>query len=185
MLQTLAGSYQYTCATANLGVGHACYSTTANYQPVATQANGNMPYINSIAFNQAYAPGVVKGGSNGGNSGSMTGWAVGNDGLVLMTMWNSTTAPTTNTFAAPTVWTVAPMGASFNNVVQLTSGFVNLMGIVWDNAMVGYIYGDNVIMSTHNGGGTWVAETPNSIVTTGTAAIPLSISALGVVPTTY
>ena len=182
MLQTLAGSYQYTCAAANLNAANkACFFGT-NYQPVATQANGNIPYINSIAFNQMYAPGVVKGGSNGGNTGGITGWAVGNDGLVFTTSWNSTTAPTSNTFAAPTVWTQAVMGPAFNNVVQLSTGFVNLMGIVWDNAMVGYIYGRNVIMSTHNGGMTWVAETPNTIVTAGT---PITLYALGVVPTTY
>ena len=74
------------------------------------------------------------------------------------------------------------MGAAFNNVVQLSTGSVNLMGIVWDNAMVGYIYGDNIIMSTHNGGMTWVAETPNSVVTSTNA---VTIYAVGVVPTTY
>jgi len=181
VVQTLS-SYQYTCATANRQAGVCYVSGTTSISPVGTQANGAIPYINSIAFNQAYAPGVVKGGSNGGNTGGITGWAVGNDGLVYTTSWNSTTAPTTNTFVAPTVWTVASMGASFINVVQLSTGSVNLMGIVWDNAMVGYIYGNDIIMSTHNGGMTWVAETPNSIVT---AAVPITISALGVVPTTY
>ena len=33
-----------------------------------------------------------------------------------------------------------------------------------DNANVGYMYGTGVILSTHNGGLTWLPETPNLLI---------------------
>lgn len=35
-----------------------------------------------------------------------------------------------------------------------------------DNMNVGYIYGSGVILSTHNAGLNWIAETPNPLIIT-------------------
>ena len=49
-----------------------------------------------------------------------------------------------------------------------------------DNTMTGYIYGNGIILSTHNAGATWMVESPNTMI----IAQP-QVVGLATVPTTY
>jgi len=57
----------------------------------------------------------------------------------------------------------------------------DIYGITWDNNVHGYIYGLGFILATHDGGKTWVAESPADLVATS----GLAIWTLANVPTTY
>ena len=46
--------------------------------------------------------------------------------------------------------------------------------------MTGYIYGNGIILSTHNAGATWMVESPNTMI----IAQP-QVVGLATVPTTY
>lgn len=68
---------------------------------------------------------------------------------------------------------------------KTTDAFVtdnSVYGITWDNAQHGWIYGYGYIMSTQNGGATWVYETPADV---GVTSVTPKVSALASVPTTY
>ena len=145
-----------------------CYSslatTPAAYSPVASMSANNIPYIAGVAFTQ--------------QSGVYKGWAVGNRGTVYTTTF---TPSTVTPFITATSWVFYNGPAAFSNAVQQASGWVNLWGIVWDNSNVGYVYGVNCILSTHDGGMNWRSETPNSMIVGGAA----NIWGVATVPTTY
>ena len=145
---TVSGTGQITQkpAAAGSNIYSWCATTTA-YAPAATQAANTIPYISGVAFTQT--AGVYK------------GWAVGNRGAVYTTTF---TPSAVSPFLTATSWVFYNAPAAFVNAVQLSSGWVNLYGIVWDNSNVGYIYGVNLILSTHNAGINWMVETPNSMI---------------------
>jgi len=69
--------------------------------------------------------------------------------------------------------------ATFGTGASATScgaAFSPTLGIVWDNMMHGWIYGYESILSTHNGGLTWVYETPNALVLATTASKILTMA---------
>jgi len=158
-----------TSPTAAASNPNWCYSTLATtpaaYSPVASMNTNNIPYIAGVAFTQ--------------KSGVYKGWAVGNRGAVYTTTF---TPSAVTPFVTATSWTFFNGPAAFSNAVQQASGWVNLWGIVWDNSNVGYIYGVNLILSTHDGGNNWQSETPNSMIVGTTAA---NIWGVATVPTTY
>ena len=164
-------SYSYACSSANQLANGLCWNTGATtpaaYSPQGTALNGAIPVINSLAFLRQ-------------SSGAYMGWAVGNDGLVFVTSL-SLPGATGGGRGIITSWTQAAMGAAFASMVQLPTGFQHLIGIVWDNAQVGYIYGKGIILSTHNAGATWVVDAPTALLVSSGA----SINALAVVPTKY
>jgi len=191
VMQTLAG-FTYTCPTAETSGTYSntitaatlasgqitvkpaavlanyswcATSVPAAYTPAATQAANTIPYITGVAFTQT--AGVYK------------GWAVGNRGAVYTTTF---TPSSVSPFQTATSWAFYSAPAAFVNAVQLSSGWVNLYGIVWDNSNVGYIYGVNLILSTHNGGTNWMVETPNSMIV---GTTPTNIWGIATVPTTY
>jgi len=141
-------------------------------QPIAGpsgfgQANGTIPYVNSIAFNLV--------------GGMYQGWAVGgfhnytSNVSVPMLLKATAMTPTTMHNAQATYlatqWTAQPVG-NFP-AAQLTS-------IVWDNNHVGYIFGQGVILSTHDAGTTWYSETPAGLV-----LASVEVVSAAPVPTTY
>jgi hypothetical protein len=58
----------------------------------------------------------------------------------------------------------------------------SVYGITWDNSMHGWIFGFGYIMSTQNGGSTWVYETPSDV---GVTSVTPKVAAIASVPTTY
>lgn len=59
-----------------------------------------------------------------------------------------------------------------------------LYGVVWDNPLHGWIYGSGVILVTHNGGNTWLFETPNGLLVGG-AGQPSKVITMANVPSNY
>lgn len=55
-------------------------------------------------------------------------------------------------------------------------------GITWDNANHGWVYGYGFIMSTQNGGVSWVYETPADV---GVTTVTPKVAVIASVPTTY
>lgn len=123
-------------------------------------SSGSIPYLYGIAFNVA--------------NGTYYGWAVGANGTVLKGPMPQATLHNSAATYLSVQWNAVPM----TTLAQTVTAALN--GIVWDNNMVGYIYCQNVIMATHNGGVTWFAETPAAIVLQG-----LDVWVAAHVPTTY
>ena len=134
---------------------------TESFLPL--QAAGTIPAINGLGFVMA--------------GGQYLGWAVGDSGLVLRTSF--AVASYAGAVAPLTRWSVVN-GTAISSAVYLPSGFLNLYGITWDNALTGYIFGAAVILSTHDGGATWALETGNAIVT-----LQAPVVAVASVPTQY
>jgi len=165
------GGFNITCTTSDAtstsatpaGTGKCVTTATGNpsFVPLATQATNTLPVINAVAFTQ--------------KGGMYYGWAVGNSGLVLSTTFTSANV-STSSFTPATTWTAVYIPA-----VLTTSSYTNLYGIVWDNMNVGYIYGSGVILSTHNAGLNWIAETPNPLIITS----GINVQAIATVPTSY
>jgi len=133
--------------------------------------SGSIPVINSIAF---MTP------RQGTYVGKYVGWAVGENGLILKTLtgvpiktqsnaqqfgtqfnpltyqWSALTPSSAATYPAALLY---PAG----NAVTSFPVLFSLYQIIWDNNAVGYIYGQGVILSTHNMGATWQPETPPSV----------------------
>jgi hypothetical protein len=176
-----AGTVANPATTIPAAAGSFCVNSAtpnnAAFTPSATQALGNIPQLNNLGF--FVAPGT----------GTYTGWAVGNSGLLLTTQFNMTgvsnsltSLQSVSTWAPPAA---ATLTGAFNNAVMLPpaqGGSANIYGIVWDNYKVGYMYGVSFILSTHNSGLSWVAETPNSIIS-GTS--PVTVFSMAMVPTSY
>jgi hypothetical protein len=134
------------------------------YMPLATQASNTIPAINGLGFTSTL--------------GKYNGWAVGDSGLVLKTSF-AMTAVTNSVNAPVTSWTVVN-GTAISSIVYASTGYANLYGITWDNSNTGYIYGNAVILSTHNAGATWAVESPNTMIIAQPQVVGLSA-----VPTTY
>jgi len=164
---TVANSSAFL-ATSGIIIGTANGGFSWNMQPINTFTNFNttsasIPMLNSIAF------------ARNSTSGYYNGWAVGEKGAILQTTVKIATPKGIAATYYQTTWNVAPQAA---NLLQTSTPNANW--IVWDNDKVGYIFGDQVILSTHNSGMTWAIETP--------AAVSLNQAAVYAgahVPTTY
>jgi len=144
-----------------------------------------VPVINSIAF-------TLGGGSL---TGRYMGWAVGENGLILKTVTGIPIRTLSNLKQDLLVYQWAGLGAAAAGATGIyppgllypsgtaLGAFPNLFalaGIVWENNNVGYIYGQAVILSTHNAGATWQVETPPAVAANGVWVAPAAT-----VPTTY
>ena len=126
---------------------------------VGTFASGSMPKLNAIAARANKA----------GTAYSII--AVGNYGFAARA-----TIPVGNAYSnspSPPAVHFAPLaiGGLTTGVVgdvYSTHGFTyasaHLNGIVWDNAVVGWIWGNWGVYVTNDGGVTWSASTPNAVV---------------------
>jgi len=101
-------------------------------------------------------------------NGTYSAWAVGTSGLILKSNLGtrSTLSSLIYTPKLGPQATFAPVPAAVNPAQVLA---LNLVGIVWDNAHVGYAFGAGVIQSTHDSGATWQLETPAILSTAGAA----------------
>lgn len=59
-----------------------------------------------------------------------------------------------------------------------------MYGIVWDNPLHGWIYGEDTILVTHNGGANWLYESPNSLLVPASTN-PTQVQAMANVPSNF
>jgi len=155
-------------ATSGIIIATANGGFSWNMQPINTFTNFNttsasIPMLNCIAF------------ARNSTTGYYNGWAVGEKGAILQAPVKIGTAKGVVATYYQTTWSQATQAA---NLLQTSTPNANW--IVWDNDKVGYIFGDQVILSTHNSGISWAIETP--------AAVSLNQAAVYAgahVPTTY
>jgi hypothetical protein len=163
-------------------------------------AGGNLPFASSSAnvggliiatFNGGFTWSLQTSSSNlainavsfYSKVGKYYGFAAADMGVMLSTVFNQTTV---SNLIAPTVttWTAVALPA-------IVTSSNHLLGVSWDNNLKGYAFGYGTILSTANGGQTWVSETPSSIYSaTAAAAVAtgvttFAIPALASVPTSY
>lgn len=146
-LQQNLPSWSYWTGASSTAVP-AAYTVTNTYV-TALNSSSMLPGLNDVA---CYATTV-------GTSPFYNCMAVGDYGYVVKAQYPAVTVSNT-VITSTTSWV-------YQNVTQvsLTSGFLDVYGVTWDNNMVGYMYGYQTILSTHDGGATWIAETPNQIIT--------------------
>jgi len=89
--------------------------------------------------------------------------------------------------ALPSVGTVSlTSGGTFPSTASATSQIgAHLLGVVFDNPQVGWIFGYSTILRTSNGGTTWFSETPFQIAAQPTGAGGQAVFGLVPVPTSY
>lgn len=126
-----------------------------------SQGNGTLPTLYSVA---SYSTG-----------GNYYVWAVGAAGYVVKSTFAASSI-NTGVYSTPiSTWT----GVAIAQAMPATA-YLDLYGITWDNNNVGYIWGDTLILSTHNAGQTWQVETPNNVVINSNI-----VQAFATAPTTY
>lgn len=130
----------------NVAISNAGASTNTYF--TALNTTNNLPGLNDVA---CYATTV-------GTAPYYNCMAVGDTGYVVKAQYPAVTVSNT-VITSTTSWT-------YQNITQvaLSSGYLDVYGITWDNNKVGYMYGEQTILSTHDGGVTWVSETPNNII---------------------
>jgi len=147
-------------------------------------ANQTFPTLLGVA-NSATPVSRSAGAPVAGSVPNVTVWAVGASGVMLV----SNLGPRTSMGMINSP--IYGAQSFFSQVYQPAYPYgLDLVGIVWDNNLVGYAWGDAIIISTHDGGNTWALETPNLLVTAGAAAgtylgSNAVIASIAVVPTTY
>ena len=156
--QTLPSSFSYGSVGLVIASQTPLTSTTvANW--VGTFATGSLPKLNAIAARANKA----------GTAYSVI--AVGNYGFAVRA-----TIPVGNAYSnsptAPAVqfspFAIGGLTTGVVGDVYTVNGWSyaspHLYGIVWDNAMVGYIWGNSGVYETHDGGVTWSASTPSTVI---------------------
>jgi len=127
-----------------------------------------IPVINSIAF---MTPMV------GTQVGMYVGWAVGENGLMVKTTGGvpmRSRSKSGQIATATLQWTTLSVGSggSYPLAALYPSGSVaagsfpnlySLYQVIWDNNEVGYVFGQGIILSTHNQGATWQPEAPPAV----------------------
>jgi len=155
------------------------YFNSGNTPAMGSLANGSMPLLTAVANSLSVS--TLGGAPVAGATPNVMVWVTGCNGMLLYANLGprASLSSLNNQIYGPNVGfsLVKPQ----NNPAYAV--FANLLGIVWDNNLVGYVYGTGILMSTHDGGNTWLAETPNILVTAGQG--DATISGLAVVPTTY
>ena len=155
---TASGTWQGQAFTPTSGIiiGTANGGFSWNMQPITSFAfnsnvgfnttSASIPLLSSIAF------------ARNSTTGNYNGWVVGNYRAVLRCQVPIKTFKGIAATYFTVTWSQATSASGL-----LIAAAPNANQIVWDNDMVGYIFGDQVILSTHNAGLTWSVETPAAV----------------------